>query len=196
MATVLIVDDNETLREGAASVVRKMGHLTLLAAKASDGIALFEKNQPEMVLTDLKMEGDDGLTLLLRVRDLDRDAVVMIMTGFGTVKVAVDAMKSGAFDFIEKPFSPDVLRAKVSSGLAVRDERKRFERALGLADAAAADAAERFTELASPDTPRAQTTAAASVGTKADAASTRAPAARRERRVITVIRVGQEPRRA
>jgi two-component system response regulator HydG len=149
MANVLIVDDNETLREGAASVVRKMGHQTFLADNARAGVALFEKHQPDMVLTDLKMEGEDGLQLLQKVRDLDRDAVVVIMTGFGTVKVAVDAMKAGAFDFIEKPFSPDVLRAKVTSGLNVRDERRRFERALGLADAAAADAAARFAD--SPD---------------------------------------------
>ena len=147
MATVLIVDDNETLREGAASVVRKMGHQTLLADKAKDGAALFEKHQPDMVLTDLKMEGDDGLALLRRVKDVDRDAIVMIMTGFGTVDTAVEAMKCGAFDFIEKPFSPEVLRAKIGSGLAMRDERRKVERALGLADAASADAAERFTEL-------------------------------------------------
>ncbi|MDP2343711.1 MAG: sigma-54 dependent transcriptional regulator [Deltaproteobacteria bacterium] len=159
MATVLIVDDNETLREGAASVVRKMGHQTLLADKAKEGVALFEKHQPDMVLTDLKMEGDDGLHLLRRVRDVDRDAIVMIMTGFGTVDTAVEAMKSGAFDFIEKPFSPDVLRAKVGSGLAMRDERRKVERALGLADAASADAAERFTELSqTPDPKSAATT--------------------------------------
>ncbi len=157
MATVLIVDDNETLREGAASVVRKMGHQTLLADKAKEGVALFEKHQPDMVLSDLKMEGDDGLALLRHIRDVDRDAIVMIMTGFGTVDTAVEAMKCGAFDFIEKPFSPDVLRGKVGSGLAMRDERRKVERALGLADAASADAAERFTEL-SQHSPSAATT--------------------------------------
>ncbi len=157
MASVLIVDDNETLREGAASVVRKMGHTTLLADKAADGVSLFEKTQPDMVLTDLKMEGDDGLALLRRVKDVDKDAVVIIMTGFGTVTTAVEAMKAGAFDFIEKPFSPDVLRAKVQAALSVRDERRRFERALGLADAAQVDAAERFSELAPTPTPPAGT---------------------------------------
>ena len=151
MASILIIDDNEAMREGAASVVKKMGHTAHPASSGTDGIALFDKHQPEMILTDLKMEGDDGLAVLKRVRDADKDAVVMLMTGFATVKTAVDAMKQGAFDFIEKPFSPDVLRAKITAGLQLRQERRLMERTAQLADAHAADAAERFAEV-----PRAQ----------------------------------------
>src|SRR5687767_13643517 len=121
MATILIIDDNETLREGAASVVRKMGHTAVLASSGADGLARFAANKPDMILTDLKMEGQDGLAVLEKIREEDRDAVVMIMTGFGSVKTAVEAMKKGAFDFVEKPFSPDVLRAKIMAGLQVRD---------------------------------------------------------------------------
>jgi two-component system response regulator HydG len=146
MAHVLIVDDNETLREGAASVVKKMGHQVTTAASGDDGVARFTRVPADLVLTDLKMDNGDGLGVLSRVRDVDKDAVVVIMTGFGTVKNAVDAMKAGAFDFIEKPFAPDVLRAKVTAGLALRDERRRLERALGLASVVADDAAARFTE--------------------------------------------------
>jgi two-component system response regulator HydG len=147
MAHVLIVDDNETLREGAASVVKKMGHQVTTATSGDDGVARFVRAPADLVLTDLKMDRGDGLGVLSRVREADKDAVVVIMTGYGTVKDAVDAMKSGAFDFIEKPFTPDVLRAKVTAGLALRDERRRLERALGLASVVADDAAARFTEL-------------------------------------------------
>jgi two-component system response regulator HydG len=146
MAHVLIVDDNETLREGAASVVRKMGHQVTTAVSGDDGVARFVKSPADVVLTDWKMDNGDGLGVLTRVRDADKDAVVVIMTGFGTVKNAVDAMKAGAFDFIEKPFAPDVLRAKVTAGLSLREERRRLERALGLASVVADDAAARFTE--------------------------------------------------
>ena len=83
--------------------------------------------------------------MLDRVRGIDGDAVVMIMTGFGSVKNAVDAMKAGAFDFIEKPFSPDVLRAKVTSGLALRDERRRMEKVAGLGEVHAEENARRYT---------------------------------------------------
>ena len=147
MATILIIDDNETLREGAAAVVRKMGHAAKLAPNGAQGIAQFEKAPVDMVVTDLKMEGDDGLAVLERLRAADPDAVVMIMTGFGSVKTAVDAMKKGAFDFIEKPFSPDVLRAKLTAGLALRDERRRVEKVEALSAVRAEDIAERFTEV-------------------------------------------------
>ncbi len=152
MAEILIIDDNETLREGAASVVRKMGHEALLANNAEEGLRRFAERKPDMVVTDLKMEGGTdeapaGLHVLERVRDDDKDAVVMIMTGFGSVKVAVEAMKKGAFDFIEKPFSPDVLRAKVTAGLNLRDERRRMEKVEALSDVNAVDVARRFTEV-------------------------------------------------
>ena len=147
MATILIIDDNETLREGAAAIVRKMGHVAVLASSGSDGVLRFKQNKAEMVLSDLKMEGADGIAVLDQIREEDRHAVVMIMTGFGSVKTAVDAMKKGAFDFIEKPFSPDVLRAKITAGLMLRDERKRVERVEGLANMSLEEAAREFTEV-------------------------------------------------
>ncbi|OGQ17384.1 MAG: Fis family transcriptional regulator [Deltaproteobacteria bacterium RBG_16_71_12] len=146
MATLLIIDDNETLREGAASVVRKMGHTAVLAASGGEGITQFKAQPPDMILTDLKMEGPDGIEVLDKMRAEDPDAVVMIMTGFGSVKTAVEAMKKGAFDFVEKPFSPDVLRAKVTAGLMLRDERKKMERVSQLADVREADSSARFVE--------------------------------------------------
>ncbi|MBM4280445.1 MAG: sigma-54-dependent Fis family transcriptional regulator [Deltaproteobacteria bacterium] len=146
MAHVLIVDDNETLREAAASVVRKLGHQVTTAISGDEGVARFARAPADLVLTDLKMAAGDGLSALARIREADRDAVVIVMTGFGTVQSAVDAMKGGAFDFLEKPFAPDLLRAKVAAGLALRDERRRVERALGLADVVSADAAARFAD--------------------------------------------------
>src|ERR1041385_1483957 len=152
MATILIIDDNETLREGAAAIVRKMGHTAVLASAGKDGIEKFVGvvGRPDMVLTDLKMEGTDGIAVLDKIREDDKDAVVMIMTGFGSVKTAVDAMKKGAFDFVEKPFSPDVLRAKIMAGLALREERRRMDRVEQLANVREDDAAARYTELPTP----------------------------------------------
>jgi two-component system response regulator HydG len=146
MATILIIDDNETLREGAAAIVRKMGHVAVLASQGADGVARFAQHMPDMVLSDLKMEGTDGIAVLDAIREKDPDAVVMIMTGFGSVKTAVDAMKKGAFDFVEKPFSPDVLRAKITAGLQLRDERRRVERVEALADVHAESVAEKYSE--------------------------------------------------
>jgi two-component system, NtrC family, response regulator HydG len=154
MATILIIDDNETLREGAAAIVRKMGHVAVLASSGADGVTRFQGARPDMVLTDLKMEGTDGIAVLDKIREEDRDAVVMIMTGFGSVKTAVDAMKKGAFDFVEKPFSPDVLRAKVTAGLQLREERRRMERVEQLAHVREDDAAERYSQVREKGEPR------------------------------------------
>jgi two-component system response regulator HydG len=154
MATILIIDDNETLREGASAIVRKMGHVAVLASNATEGVQRFVQHKPDMVLSDLKMEGADGIGLLDDVRKEDADAVVMIMTGFGSVKTAVDAMKKGAFDFVEKPFSPDVLRAKLVAGLQLRDERRRVERVEALATVREGDAAERYSQTRERGEPR------------------------------------------
>jgi two-component system response regulator HydG len=154
MSRILIVDDNETLREGAASVVRKMGHEADAQKGGAEGVLAFKKQPHDMVFTDLKMEGTDGIALLDQVRQIDEDAIVVIMTGYGTVSAAVEAMKKGAFDFIEKPFSPDLLRAKVTAGLRVREERRGRERAEGLASTALADVAERFAEPATANAQR------------------------------------------
>ncbi len=146
MSDILIIDDNETLREGAAAILKKMGHVPVLTKSGSEGIASFRAGSFDMVITDLKMEGDDGLAVLEKVSEHDADAVVMIMTGYGSVKTAVSAMKAGAFDFIEKPFSPDVLRAKVSAGLKLREERRRMERVEALSEVRAHEAARPFVE--------------------------------------------------
>ncbi len=152
MARVLIIDDNETLREGAAAIVKKMGHDAIVCKSGSDGIAQFQLKRADIVFTDFKMEGQDGLVVLQRLRAIDEDAVVVVMTGYGTVALAVDFMKKGAYDFIEKPFSPDVLRAKINTGLSVRAERHLRERAVGLAEAVLDDAKTPFSAPATSPT--------------------------------------------
>ncbi len=117
-STILIIDDNETIREGLAHTVRRMGHTVLKAANGAGGVDLFKQN-PEVafVITDLKMDGMDGVEVLQKIRELDAEVPIMIMTGFGTVETAVEAMKLGAFDFLTKPFAPELVRLKVERAL-------------------------------------------------------------------------------
>jgi two-component system response regulator HydG len=129
MATILIIDDNETIREGIAATVRKMGHEAVLAASGDEGIALFKKQHADFVITDLKMAGLDGVEVLRRVHDLDPETPTLIITAFGTVETAVEAMKLGAFDFLTKPFAPEVVRLKVERALELRAARKARARA-------------------------------------------------------------------
>jgi two-component system response regulator HydG len=124
VATILIIDDNETIREGLAHVVKKMGHLPIVAKSGKDGLERFKQTPADFVITDLKMEGLDGVEVLRGVRELDPDCPAMIITAFGTIETAVEAMKLGAFDFLIKPFAPEVVRLKVERALELRNARR------------------------------------------------------------------------
>ena len=124
MPTLLIIDDNETIREGLAHVARRMGHTVHAAASGRDGLALLEKHGADFVITDLKMDGMDGVEVVRRVREHDPDLPAMIVTAFGTVETAVEAMKLGAFDFLQKPFAPEVARLKIERALELRAARR------------------------------------------------------------------------
>ena len=123
MATILIIDDNETIRDGLVHVVKKMGHTPVAASSGSEGILRFKEARPDFVITDLKMEGAGGIEVLRSVRELDPDCPAMIVTAYGTVETAVEAMKLGAFDFLQKPFELDDLIATVREACAPGSER-------------------------------------------------------------------------
>ena len=128
MANILIIDDNETIRIGLGQVVKKMEHRALLAPSGAQGVELFSTNDVDFVITDLKMEGMDGVAVLKKIAELDPDCPTMIITAFGTVETAVEAVKLGAFDFIQKPFAPEVVRLKVQRALELRLARKARKR--------------------------------------------------------------------
>ena len=153
MARILIIDDNETMREGLAATVRRMGHEAIVAASGAEGLGYVVPGggRPgvDFVITDLKMDGTGGLEVVRAVRERDPDCPVMIVTAFGTVETAVEAMRTGAFDFLQKPFAPEVVRLKVARALELRDERRALERVQAENAALRADAAaaSTFTEI-------------------------------------------------
>src|SRR5215831_5771693 len=149
MGRVLIIDDNETMREGLGATVRRMGHEAVLAASGAAGLESFARQGADFVITDLKMEGVGGLAVVKGVRDRDPDCPIMIVTAFGTVETAVEAMRLGAFDFLQKPFSPEAVRLKVERALELRREKRARERAEAETAALRADAAlpYRFGEI-------------------------------------------------
>lgn len=128
MGNVLIIDDNDTMREGVAAVVRRMGHKVCAVGSGAEAITAFKRQPADFVMTDLKMNGMDGLEVLRRIRELDPDCPTLIMTAYGTVEAAVEAMKLGAMDFLTKPFSPEVVRLKVERGLELRAARNLNDR--------------------------------------------------------------------
>jgi DNA-binding NtrC family response regulator len=111
---VLIVDDEPDVVTNWARLLGPEDYTCITATDGERALALLESERPEIVLTDLKMPRVDGMQVLARARELDPDAVVIMITGHGTVESAVDAMRAGAFDYLLKPLpSNDVLRLAV-----------------------------------------------------------------------------------
>ena len=128
MANILIIDDNETMRDGMAVTIKKMGHEIAACSSGADGIAAYQKKRYDFVVTDLKMAPVDGLEVVRRLRELDPQAMILVVTAHGTIENAVEAMRLGALDFITKPFPPEVLRAKVEKALDVSQMHKDVSR--------------------------------------------------------------------
>jgi DNA-binding NtrC family response regulator len=129
---ILVVDDEEKLRRVIELQLMTAGFDVDKAGSAEEGLKLAER--ADLVLTDLKLPGMDGLELLAAIRRQNMQSPVIVMTAFGTIEVAVEAIKAGAVDFLMKPFSLDHLMAVVQKALevrALRDENRQLREELG-----------------------------------------------------------------
>ena len=107
MKTILVAEDDQTIREGLRQVSEEAGYEVLVAANGTEALELAAQHEVDILFTDLKMPRMDGLQLLRAIKKAHPDVYVVMVTAFGTVETAVAAMKEGAFDYITKPFSID-----------------------------------------------------------------------------------------
>jgi len=121
---ILVVDDERGIREGCRRILESEGYSVAMAGDGKDGLELIKNNPFDLILVDLMMPVMGGLELMDKVKKLDPDIIMIVITGFATIETAVDAMKHGAYDYVPKPFSPDQLLAIVNRGL----ERHRLHR--------------------------------------------------------------------
>jgi len=124
-ARILIVEDNDTVRDGVQRVIQRLGHRTVTASNGREGLDAYAAGEFDLVITDLKMEPVDGMAVLRGVRERNPEALVVIITAHGTIKLAVEVMRAGAHDFIEKPFPADLLTEKVERALKFGHEVKK-----------------------------------------------------------------------
>lgn len=116
---VHLVDDDEGVRDSAVFLLECAGFDVVSYDNAPSVLAALSSGQSlSCIVTDVRMPGMDGLDLARAALQIDPDVSIVVMTGHGDVPMAVEAMKSGAFDFIEKPFRDDVLISAVQSALA------------------------------------------------------------------------------
>ena len=116
---VLVVDDEPRMAESIALALTRAGHDCETRTSGADALALLEERSADVVVTDWRMPGMDGLELLRRIRERHPRLPVILLTAFGSVPSAVAAMREGAFDYITKPFDNDELRALVGRALAL-----------------------------------------------------------------------------
>lgn len=121
---ILVIDDEQMSRECIVSVLASEQFQVMQASNAADGLALTRKHQFDLVITDLRIGDDSGIDVIRTVQSTVPDTEIILITGYGTIESAVEAIQAGAFDYLTKPFSNQHLLVKVNKAV----ERKQMKR--------------------------------------------------------------------
>ena len=130
---ILIIDDDTSLRRVLEYNLLEEGYEVVAVESGENGLILFKEQQPDLVITDLKMPGISGFEVLSSIKERSPQTPVIVITAFGAVETAVEAMKVGAYDYITKPFNRDALRLTVRKAVEMRglaDENRRLKEEL------------------------------------------------------------------
>jgi DNA-binding NtrC family response regulator len=143
-ANILIVDDELVMRESLAGWLERDGHYVRTASGGEEALAVFKEKHFDILLVDIKMEGISGLDVLKSIKENETDTAVVMITAYGSIATAIEAMKNGAHDYLLKPFDPDELGVLIDKILKSQaqnrenqylreqvKERSRFESMIG-----------------------------------------------------------------
>jgi two-component system response regulator AtoC len=192
MARVLVIDDEASMRYTLEAVLGDAGHEVETADGGAAGVAAFEAHGADVVLTDLAMPEVDGMKVLATLRVQDPTVPVLMLTAHGSERVAVTAMKAGAFDYIPKPFDPEEVILAVARGVETRklrleNARLRTEASLGRPIIAESPALRRVLDLVARVAPKDVTvllTGESGVGKDVLAATLHAHSRRADRQLV------------
>lgn len=123
-AVILVVDDDETIRLTLKEVLEGMGHEVILSGSYHHALDKMDESLPDLTLLDLRLPGISGLELLEKVKEKDINTLIIVMTGYGSIDSAVEAMKRGAYDYLEKPFKVEHLRIIIEKALSTQALRR------------------------------------------------------------------------
>ena len=145
---ILIIDDERDMLRGCQKFLEEAEYAAVVTESGEAGLELFETENPDLTIVDLKMPGMDGMAVLESIMARDQEAVVIVFTGYGTIESAVKAIRAGAFDFVQKPFETDAFLIVIERALKLRrmrmenialkqmlDTRFRFENIIGNSEA-------------------------------------------------------------
>src|SRR5207253_6142309 len=128
---ILVIDDEAAIRDSLKMTLEYEGYDFVGAATGQEGLALVERETPDLVMLDIKMPGMDGLEVLDRLRNMSETLPIVVISGHGTIETAVEATKKGAFDFIEKPLASERVLVSLRNALdqrRLRDENRSLKR--------------------------------------------------------------------
>ena len=118
--SILIVDDDEVMRETLSDVLKKRGYEIFSVGSGNGALSLMKKSIIDLILLDMRLPDIDGLEVLKKIKEFDTEILVITMTAYSDVQTAVSSMKSGAYDYINKPFELDELKLLIEKGLETK----------------------------------------------------------------------------
>ena len=123
-AKVLVIDDEKLLRWSLEQNLSKDGYSVITSEKGLEGLSFFKEDSPDITLLDIHLPDISGITVLEGIKEMNKDAIVIMITAFGDVQTAVKTIKLGAYDFVEKPFNMDKLKIILDKALETCSLRK------------------------------------------------------------------------
>ena len=118
---ILVVDDEHLIRWSLEQSLTKQGYEVAQAASGEEALKLVRDDAPDLVLLDIQLPGINGLEVLERIKEIDSQIIVIMVTALGVVETAVKAMRSGAYDYVNKPFNLDELAIVIKKALETGD---------------------------------------------------------------------------
>ncbi len=134
LSRILVVDDEESIREFFQIMLKREGYEVFTASNGREGFDYLKKNPVDLIISDIQMPEMSGLELLSKVKELDSEMVVIMITAFGSTEIAVEAMKRGAYDYVQKPFKIDEVKIVIRQALEKRSlkiENQQLKKELG-----------------------------------------------------------------
>ena len=121
MARILVIDDQRSIRNTLKDILEYEKHEVVTAENGEEGVEIFEKEKPDIILCDIKMPNMDGMEVLEKITTIPHEAPVIMISGHGNIDTAVEAIKKGAYDFIEKPLDLNRLLVTIRNAIEKKD---------------------------------------------------------------------------
>lgn len=130
---VMVVDDEENIREVLSGYLQSLGYSVVTAVDGEDALSKFKRGSFDLIVSDLLMPTIDGLELLKKIREQDRDVIFLMITGYPSIETAVEAIKKGAYDYITKPFHMEDVKLRIERAFEKKNLKERLSTVQGFA---------------------------------------------------------------